>query len=199
MNDTLFYVFGIGLTLLALVVSALGLRNERFPATKGMLALGIAIFVVGVGATTTFAWLNAEDEQAHLEAERAAGELPTPAEVVEAEATGEDAGTEEGEAPTEGEPPEEPATAAEGEALFVDQGCASCHSLQAVPAATGEVGPNLDEALRGQSAQFIETSIVDPEAEIAPGYEPQMPANFGEEMTPEQIGALVDFLVESTR
>jgi cytochrome c551/c552 len=209
MNETLFFVFGIALTLLALITSAIGLRAERFPATKGILALGIAIFVVAVGATATFAWLNAEDEQEHLEAERAAGELPTPAEVVQAEATGEAAEGGGGEQPPAEQPPGEqpggepsPAeqpSAAEAEQLFVDQGCASCHSLQAVPAATGEVGPNLDEALRGESAAFIETSIIDPTAEVARGYDPVMPGNFQQEMSPEQIDALVDFLAQSTR
>ena len=48
---------------------------------------------------------------------------------------------------------------------------------------TGEVGPNLDEALQGADADFIMESIVDPSAEIAQGYQDAMPANFGELFT----------------
>jgi cytochrome c5 len=221
MNETLFYVLGIVLVVVALVVSAIGLRFERFPASKGVLALGIGIIVVLVGATATFAWIQAEDEQEHRDEEIAAGEVPSVADVVEAEAAGESVGEAEEQEPA-GEPEgpggagQQPggaqqgggqeggggqpsqAVLAEGEQLFDDQGCASCHSLQAV-GATGEVGPNLDEALQGQPPSFIETSIVDPQAEIAEGYEDLMPATFGQSLSQEQIDALVQFLVQSTQ
>ena len=215
MNETLFYVLGIALVVIALIVSAIGLRFERFPASKSVLALGIAILVVMVGATATFAWLQAEDEQEHRDEEIAAGELPSPSEVVEAEATGESVGEVEaqaepggggeggggqasggGQAPGGGQPSQ--AVLAEGERLFDDEGCSGCHSLQAA-GATGEVGPNLDTALQNQSPAFIETSIVDPQAEIAEGYQDLMPTTFGDSLSQQQIDALVQYLVQSTR
>jgi plastocyanin len=71
MEETLFYVFGIALVLSALVLSAVGLRSERFPASRAVLAGVVAYFVVLVGATATFAVLNAREEQRKRDAEHA--------------------------------------------------------------------------------------------------------------------------------
>ncbi len=71
-HQTLFYTFGIALVLSALVVSVIGLRAPSFPANRGVLAGVIVFFISLVGATATFAVLNAQDEQAKTEAERAA-------------------------------------------------------------------------------------------------------------------------------
>jgi plastocyanin len=74
MNETLFYVFGISLVVFALLVSLFGLRNEkRFPSGP-LMRLTALVFVVLVGATTTFAVLNAQDEQEDRDAELAAEE-----------------------------------------------------------------------------------------------------------------------------
>ena len=62
MEETLFYVFGLALVLSALVLSALGLRSESFPS-RIVLSGVVAYFVVLVGATSTFAVLNAREEQ----------------------------------------------------------------------------------------------------------------------------------------
>jgi mono/diheme cytochrome c family protein len=207
MNDTLFYVFGIGLVLLAVAVSALGLSNDRFPASKGLMALGIAIVVAVVGATAAFGWLNAEDEQDHRDAEQAAGELPTPAEAVAATASGESVQQEEqgGEQATTStstatggtSTTSTTAASADGAKVFDANGCSSCHTLQAANA-TGQVGPNLDTALKGKPASFINTSIVDPNAEIAKGYPPDvMPQNFGQILSPDELNALVQYLETS--
>jgi plastocyanin len=59
----LFFPIGIALVVLAVAVSALGLRNERFPSSRGALAGAIALFAVVVGATMTTAVINAKDEQ----------------------------------------------------------------------------------------------------------------------------------------
>ncbi|MGH2951513.1 MAG: c-type cytochrome, partial [Solirubrobacterales bacterium] len=63
-----------------------------------------------------------------------------------------------------------------------------------------QTGPDLDGALKGKSAEYIETSIVDPNAEIAEGFPPDvMPQTFGDDLTPEELTALVDYLVQSVR
>jgi plastocyanin len=80
MNETLFYVFGIALILSAVVVSAIGLRFENFPATRAILAGTVLYFAVLVGATAIFAVLNARDEQQHREAEQAAEETTSTTE-----------------------------------------------------------------------------------------------------------------------
>ena len=45
------------------------------------------------------------------------------------------------------------------------------------------IGPDLDEALKGKDAAFIKTSITDPNAEIASGFQPNiMPAGYGSQL-----------------
>jgi hypothetical protein len=70
-DETLFYVFGIGLVASALVVSAIGLRVEGFPPTRAALAGVIVYFAAMVAATTTFAVLNARDAAHAREAKEA--------------------------------------------------------------------------------------------------------------------------------
>jgi plastocyanin len=79
MDETLFYVFGIVLVLSAVGLSAVGLRNKRFPPSRIVLMGVIAYFVALVGATTTFAVLNARDEQRKRDAEQAEAAATQPA------------------------------------------------------------------------------------------------------------------------
>ena len=155
-----------------------------------------------MGATVVFAWSGAEDEQEHRNELQAAGEEPTPAEVMDEmlAATEEARGEAEGEIPVPGEPAEEEqaeTASADGAALFDEQGCAGCHVLAAA-GSTGTIGPDLDAELQGEDAAFIEESIVDPEKEIVEGFPGgTMPDNFGETLSPEQIEALVAYIAES--
>ena len=55
----LLYPLGLGLTVLAVVVSFFGLRNKEFPGSKGALAGGIAVFAVLVFATMATGVKNA--------------------------------------------------------------------------------------------------------------------------------------------
>ena len=71
MDKTMFYALGISLVVAALAVSAVGLRFESFPSSRSQFAGVLAVFAALVGATAVFAVRNAQDEQAHLEAERA--------------------------------------------------------------------------------------------------------------------------------
>ena len=76
--------------------------------------------------------------------------------------------------------------------------CATCHTL-ADAGAKGQVGPDLDKVLKGKDAAFIKESILDPDKEIAPGFQPGiMPSNFGDTLSPEQVDALVKYLSEVT-
>src|SRR3954469_8356888 len=77
---------------------------------------------------------------------------------------------------------------------FFAANCGGCHTL-AQAGTTGTAGPNLDEALKNMSAQQISQSISDPNAVIAPGYQPNvMPQNFGQTLTPPQLQQLVAYL-----
>jgi mono/diheme cytochrome c family protein len=84
-----------------------------------------------------------------------------------------------------------------GKALFAKSGCASCHTF-APAGATGKVGPDLDKLAESAATakqpldQFIETSIADPNAYIAPGFQPGVMPKF--KFTPEQVDDLVAFL-----
>jgi cytochrome c oxidase subunit II len=88
------------------------------------------------------------------------------------------------------------AAAPDGKALFTENGCGACHEL-ADAGTSGGVGPNLDQVLADKSPAFIKQSIVDPNAEIAQGYSPNiMPPNFGQTIPPPELDALVKYLDE---
>jgi cytochrome c oxidase subunit 2 len=87
--------------------------------------------------------------------------------------------------------------ATDGKAIFAEAGCVGCHTL-ADEGSTAEVGPNLDMVLPGQSEEAVRESIVDPNAVISEGYQPDvMPPNFGETLSEEQLNALVAYLLEA--
>jgi mono/diheme cytochrome c family protein len=190
MNETLFYVFGLGLVVLAVLASFVGLRWEKFPTSRGAMAGVIAVFAVFVIGTTVYGWRNAEDEQEHREHELAEA-------VEENEESGDDAEAQEASEQGEDSEPTETASV-DGAQVYEAQGCGSCHTLDAA-GSTGTTGPNLDGALAGESTEFIETSIVDPADEVAEGYPPNvMPPDYETELTPEELEALVTYLEDST-
>ena len=85
-----------------------------------------------------------------------------------------------------------------GEAIFASAGCGSCHAFE--PAGTdAEVGPSLNGVdPRGQELEdFLLESIVDPNAELAPGYQPDvMPETYESSLSADQLDALVQYLAE---
>lgn len=84
-----------------------------------------------------------------------------------------------------------------GAQVFAGKGCGGCHTFAAANAG-GSVGPNLDEALGGQSFAMIEKSIVDPNAQITKGFQPNvMPSNYETEISPAELKELVEFLAGS--
>ena len=89
--------------------------------------------------------------------------------------------------------------AQQGESIFAEQGCSGCHSLAAA-GSTADIGPNLDEVLPKRSPADIENSIVDPGAELSPGFgDSIMPTSFGDSLDQQQLKALVAYLVSSTQ
>jgi cytochrome c oxidase subunit II len=135
---------------------------------------------------------EAHDFSAHGEAaETTSSEGTTSAEGTTSEpaTTGETAATEPS-APA-GDP-------AAGKAIFASAGCSTCHTLQDA-GANGTVGPNLDEVLKGKDTDFIRQSIVNPDAEIAPGFEPGiMPQTYGDQFDDKQLSDLVAYLADAT-
>jgi cytochrome c2 len=97
------------------------------------------------------------------------------------------------------------AAAPDGKKVFDSAGCGACHTFAAA-SATGKIGPDLDK-LKQEAAKagkpleaFIRESIVDPNAYIAPGYQPNvMPGTFKKTIPPDQLDALVKFLTQNTK
>jgi cytochrome c oxidase subunit II len=91
-----------------------------------------------------------------------------------------------------------------GLAVFQQNGCGGCHTFK--PAgSTGNVGPDLDnlaqaakKANRGSEAQFVQESIVKPQAYLAPGYPDAMPHIFGTQIPPDKLKQLVQYLVKGS-
>ena len=85
----------------------------------------------------------------------------------------------------------------DGKAVFDAAGCGSCHTLSAA-GSTAEVGPDLDTVLLGADEEFVRESIIDPNAEIAEGYQPNvMPGDYEERLSDAELDALVQFLLDS--
>ncbi len=111
------------------------------------------------------------------------GETQPAAQPAEEETTTEEATTEE--------------PAPEDSRLFTLNGCSNCHTLADAGSGTG-AGPNLDDALRGKDADFVRESIVNPDAEIAAGFQGGvMPGDYGERLSDEQLEALVEYLLQA--
>jgi mono/diheme cytochrome c family protein len=92
--------------------------------------------------------------------------------------------------------PVEKGDPAAGKEVFTAQGCGSCHTFKAA-GSTATVGPNLDEVLKGKSPDFVHESIVNPNAEIAKGYAPNvMPQTYGSDLSAKQLADLVAFLTQ---
>lgn len=86
-----------------------------------------------------------------------------------------------------------------GAQVFIDSGCGTCHTFAAA-GTTATVGPDLNEYLApDDNAAGIEEMIVDPEAEIAEGYSGGiMPQTYGQSIGKEELGQLVEFLVDNS-
>ena len=89
-----------------------------------------------------------------------------------------------------------------GLAVFQQNGCSGCHTFTPA-AATGKVGPDLDDlvkeaqqAHRGALQAFIEESIVKPQAYIAPGFSDVMPHIFADQIPPAKLKQLVQYLAQ---
>jgi ubiquinol-cytochrome c reductase cytochrome c subunit len=94
-----------------------------------------------------------------------------------------------------GVPGIEPLLAAGGPGgqIFANNGCGACHTL-GVSESTGNVGPNLDEELPGQSPDMIRESIIAPGVEIVDGFDNVMPENYEDSIPPADLDKLVNYL-----
>lgn len=104
------------------------------------------------------------------------------------------AGQADEETTTEEATTEEEATDAR---LFIQHGCSNCHTLADAGSGT-HAGPDLDDALPGKDADFVRESIVNPDAEIAEGFQGGvMPDDYGERLSDEELDNLVEYLLRA--
>ncbi len=89
----------------------------------------------------------------------------------------------------------------DGLSIFLGQGtCSICHTIDTIPQARGQIGPNLSQiGLKGEA--YVRESILDPDAFIAtecptgPCPSGTMIQTFGDLFSGEQIDALVTYLL----
>ena len=90
-----------------------------------------------------------------------------------------------------------------GAAVFAQNGCASCHTLEAARA-TGTAGPSLDELPQQAERagkpleEFVRESIVNPDAYVEEGFSAELMPETYRDLPEEQIDALVQYLVRSS-
>jgi cytochrome c2 len=195
-DATFLYIAGGLLVAMALIVAFFGMRHEDFPSSSQLKGIaGLAVVLVAL--TSIGAVLSARFEQSERRAENQ--EAAKEAEAEEAAKEAEEAPLTEGEAAEPGtatgeaSSPDEDAVAG-GRVLFVDSGCGDCHAL-AEAGTSGQVGPDLDDALTGQDAEMIRTSITDPGATVTEGFaDGVMPAIYGDQFTEAELDTLVAYL-----
>ncbi len=98
-----------------------------------------------------------------------------------------------------------PNPAVAGGAVFKNNGCGACHTLTAA-GASANVGPDLDKLPQyaqraGQPLDaFVRQSVVDPNAYVEPHYPKNvMPQTFGKSLSKQELDALVQYLVDSSK
>lgn len=90
---------------------------------------------------------------------------------------------------------------AQGQDLYEIRGCLGCHSLDG----TRQAGPTFrglfdsqrtftDGTAAAADEEYLRTSIVDPGAKVVEGFNNIMPGTYGQELTEQQIEALIAFL-----
>jgi mono/diheme cytochrome c family protein len=189
-NDVILGIVAAVLVGYSLVVAiVIPRRDPSFPGRH------LRLFIV-VSALLVLAMLTAVEVLGESHHFAAAGES-TPAQTTAGTTTGGTTGT----TPTEtgGAQTGDPAAGKQIFTATAQPPCASCHTLKEA-GATGTVGPNLDEVLKGKDANFIHESIVSPNAQIAPGFQPGiMPETYSQQLNDKQIADLVAFLVQATK
>jgi cytochrome c oxidase subunit 2 len=97
-----------------------------------------------------------------------------------------------------------PPSSGGGKAVFASNGCGSCHSFK--PAgATAKVGPDLDDLAAEASRagkpleSFVHESIVDPNAYVEKGFQPNLMPHTYAQLPKDQLSSLVQFLVSGSK
>jgi cbb3-type cytochrome c oxidase subunit III len=90
------------------------------------------------------------------------------------------------------------AGARSGEQIFTAAGCGGCHTFGKA-GTQADIGPSLDDlasAAGGSPEEYVRQSILDPDAEVAEGFNEGVMPSFEGRLTDAQVQALVDYLLE---
>jgi mono/diheme cytochrome c family protein len=199
MDESLFYIAGGALIVVALIVSFIGLRSDKFPSGNALTVGTVVVFLLVAATAVGAVELAKHEEGKRLDEANAEADVSQAQQTETNQQAGSAPADTPGEKPTGGSGSGDSALVAEGKQVFVSTGCGSCHTVAELgPDAQGTIGPNLDTELAGKDEQFIKTSIVDPSAFVAKGYpDGTMPSNYGDQLSSRQINALTAFLSQT--
>jgi mono/diheme cytochrome c family protein len=186
-NDVILGIAALVLVGFALVVSiVLPRRNPNFPGRHvGALVLVAALLIIAMLTA-----VEVLGESHHIAAAESGATETQPA------PTG-STPTETAPTETSGGPAGDPVAGKQIFTTAAQPPCASCHTL-AEANASGTVGPDLDQVLKGKDPAFVHESIVDPDAEVASGFTAGvMPAVYADQLNDQQLADLVAFLEQS--
>ena len=97
--------------------------------------------------------------------------------------------------------------------IFIQSGCAACHTIPGIPAARGREGPKLvmrtnakdrlsDPGYHGTAEtewEYVQESILNPGAYVVQGYPDRvMPRWYGQKLSSGALAKIIDFLLNST-
>ena len=189
-NDVILTIVAAVLVGFSLIVSiVVPRRRPDFPGRSLRIFLIIAALLI-VGMLTAVATLG---ESHHFGAEGGEPAATEASPTVSTTPSGTETSGGGNTQAAEGDP-------AAGKEIFTTSAqppCASCHTLQEA-GASGTVGPNLDDVLKGKDAAFIHQSIVDPDAVIASGFTAGiMPKTYPQQLDEKQLADLVAFLEQA--
>ncbi len=78
------------------------------------------------------------------------------------------------------------------EMAIVELGCGACHK---VAEEEGEIGPDLSQIGARRDREYLRRAILDPNADIAEGFEPDgMPLDYGEQLYAIELEMMIDYL-----
>lgn len=77
------------------------------------------------------------------------------------------------------------------EEMITKLGCGACHTVDQFK---GQIGPDLSHIGNTRSKEYLRTSILNPNADIAEGFTPLMPPIYGDQLYASEMEMLVEYL-----
>lgn len=98
-------------------------------------------------------------------------------------------------APAQEEKKEPAGPAKTGPEVVKKYGCGACHKIAGEQ---GAIGPDLTKIGAKRNVEYLRRAVLDPNADIAPGFPPgMMPQDYKDKMTAGELQLIVEYLVKS--